>query len=82
MQGTWLDIAFTVSMLSKFLSAASSEHLAAATYTLRYLRNTSDLAIQYSTERRPEQPTKRRPEQPTERQPEQPTERQPDQPTE
>ena len=59
MQGTRLDIAFTVLMLRKFLSAPSSEHLAAATYTLRYLRNTSDLAIQYSTERRPEQPTDR-----------------------
>jgi len=66
MQGTRPDIDFTVSMLSKFLPAPSSEHLAAATYTLRYLRNTSDLAIQYSTERRPEQPTERRPEQPTE----------------
>jgi len=48
-QQNWLmlstrpDIAFTVSMLSKFLSAPSSEHLAAATYTLRYLRNTSNL---------------------------------------
>ena len=51
MQRRWPDITFTVSMLSKFLSAPSSEHLAAATYTLRYLRNTSDLAIQYSTER-------------------------------
>ena len=51
MHGTRPDIAFTVSMLSKFLSAPNSEHLAAATYTLRYLWNTSDLAIQYSTER-------------------------------
>jgi len=39
------DIAFTVSMLSKF----RSENLAAATYTLRYLQNTSDLAIQHDT---------------------------------
>jgi len=59
MQGTRPDIAFTVSMLSKFLSAPSSEHLAAATYTLRYLRNTSDLAIQYSTERQTQLPTDR-----------------------
>jgi len=81
MQGTRPDIAFTVSMLSKFLSAPSSEHLAAATYTLRYLRNTSDLAIQYITERRPKQPTEMRLKQPTERQPEQPTERRPEQPT-
>ena len=57
MLGTRPDIAFTVSMLSKFLSAPSSEHLAAATYTLRYLRNTSDLAIQYDTERHVERPT-------------------------
>jgi len=62
MQGTRPDITFTVSMLSKFLAAPSSEHLAAANYTLRYLRNTSDLAIQYSTERRPKQPTEWRPE--------------------
>jgi len=59
MLGTQPDIAFTVSMLSKFLSAPSSEHLAAATYTLRYLRNTSDLAIQYGTERHTEQATGR-----------------------
>jgi len=49
MLGTRPDIAFTVSMLSRFLSAPSSGHLTAATYTLRYLRNTSDLAIQYGT---------------------------------
>jgi len=42
-------------MLSKFLSAPSSEHLAAVTYTLRYLRNTSNRAIQYGTERHTEQ---------------------------
>jgi len=59
MQGTRPNIAFTVSMLSKFLSAPSSEHLAAAIYTLRYLRNTSDLAIQYSTERQTKLPTDR-----------------------
>jgi len=82
MQGTRPDIPFTGSMLSKFLSAPSSKHLVAATYTLCYLRNTSDLAIQYSTEWRPERPTERQPKQPTESQPEQPTERQPEQPTE
>jgi len=65
MQGTWPDIAFTGLMLSKFLSAPGSEHLAAATYTLRYLRNTSDLAIQYSTEWQPEQPAEWQPERPS-----------------
>jgi len=59
MQGTRPDIAFTVSILSKFLSAPSSEHLGAATYTLRYLQNTSDLAIQYSTEWQTQLPTDR-----------------------
>jgi len=43
------DIAFTVSMLSKFNAAPTTEHMAAATYTLRYLRNKSDLAIQYNS---------------------------------
>jgi hypothetical protein len=67
MSGTRPDIAFTVSMLSKFLSAPSVEHLAAATYTLRYLRNTSDLAIQYGTERRSTQHGERRLEEATNR---------------
>ena len=57
MQGTRPNIAFTVSMLSKFLSAPRSEHLAAATYTLCYLQTTSDIAIQYSTERQTQLPT-------------------------
>jgi len=51
MDGTRLDLAFTVSMLSKFVAAPSSEHLAAAIYTLRYLRNTVDLAIQFDAQR-------------------------------
>jgi len=42
------DLAFTVSMLSKFNDAPTTEHLAAATYTLWYLRNTTNLAIQYN----------------------------------
>jgi len=42
------DLAFTVSMLSKFSSTPTTEHLSAATYTLRYLRNTANLAIQYN----------------------------------
>ena len=33
-------------MLSKFSSTPTTEHLSAATYTLRYLRNTANLAIQ------------------------------------
>jgi len=37
-------------MLRKFAAAASSEHLAAAIYTLRYLRNTEDLAIQFDAQ--------------------------------
>jgi len=36
-------------MLSKFSSTLTTEHLSAATYTLRYLRNTANLAIQYKT---------------------------------
>jgi len=40
------DVAFTTSMLSKFSSTPTTEHLSAATYTLRYLRNTANLAIQ------------------------------------
>jgi len=35
-------------MLSKFSSTPTTEHLSAATYTLRYLRNTTNLAIQYN----------------------------------
>jgi hypothetical protein len=42
------DLAFTVSMLSKFIYGPTTEHLAAATYTLRYLRNTVNLGIQYN----------------------------------
>jgi len=41
------DLAFTVSILSKFSSTPTTEHLSAATYTLRYLRNTANLTIQY-----------------------------------
>ena len=42
------DLAFTVSMLSKFSSTPTTQHLSAAIYTLRYLRNTANLAIQYN----------------------------------
>ena len=42
------DLAFTVSMLSKFSSTPTTEHLSAAIYTLRYLRHTANLAIQYN----------------------------------
>jgi len=55
MLGTRQNITSTVSMLSRFLSAPSSEYLTVATYTLRYLRNTSDLAIQYGTEQQHKQ---------------------------
>ena len=41
------DLAFTISMLSKSSSTPTTEHLSAATYTLRYLRHTANLAIQY-----------------------------------
>jgi len=44
---TRLDLAFTVSMLRKFSSTLTTEHLSAATYMLRYLRITANLAIQY-----------------------------------
>jgi len=44
---TRLDLAFTVSILSKFSSTPTTEHLSAATYTLLYLRNTANLTIQY-----------------------------------
>jgi len=50
------DLAFTVSMLSKFNDAPTTEHLTAATYTLWYLRNTANLAIQYNGQN-PEQDT-------------------------
>jgi len=43
------DLAFTVSMLSKFCSTPTTEDSSAATYTLRYLRNTANLAIQNKT---------------------------------
>jgi len=43
-----LDLAFTVSMLSKSSSTPTTEHLSAATYTLRYLRHTDDLTILYN----------------------------------
>ena len=42
------DLAFTVSILCKFSSTPTTEHLSAATHTLRYLRNTANLAIQYN----------------------------------
>jgi len=42
------DLAFTISMLSKSSSTPTTEHLLAATYTLRYLRHTAKLAIQYN----------------------------------
>jgi len=48
MRCTRPDLAFTVSMFSKFSAAPTTEHLAAASYVLRYLRNTLDLAIQYN----------------------------------
>jgi len=44
------DLVFTVSMLSKFNNAPTTEHLAVATYTLRYLRNTANLGIQYNAQ--------------------------------
>jgi len=37
-------------MLSKFNNAPTTEHLAAATYTLRYLCNTANLGIQYNAQ--------------------------------
>jgi len=43
-----MDLAFTVSMFSKSSSTPTTEHLSAATYTLRYLRHTANLAIQYN----------------------------------
>jgi len=43
-----LDLVFTLSLLSKFSSTPTTEHLSAATYTLRYLRNMANLAIQYN----------------------------------
>jgi len=42
------DLVFILSLLSKFSSTPTTEHLAAATYTLRYLRNTANLTIQYN----------------------------------
>ena len=48
MRCTRPDLAFTVSMLSKFSSTPTTEHLSAATYTLRYVRHRANLAIQYN----------------------------------
>jgi len=42
------NLAFTVSMFSKFSCTPTTDHLLAATYTLRYLRNTANLTIQYN----------------------------------
>lgn len=42
------DLAFTVSILSKFNAAANSEHMVAAKRALRYIRYTMDLGIQYT----------------------------------
>jgi hypothetical protein len=47
MLGTRPDLAFTVSVLSKYNAEPSKEHLTAATYCLRYLRNTSSYGIQF-----------------------------------
>jgi len=43
-----LDSDVTVSMLCKFSSTPTTEYLSTATYTLRYLRHTANLAIQYN----------------------------------
>ena len=42
------NLAFPISMLSKFSSIPTTKHLAAATYTLRYKQHTANLAIQYN----------------------------------
>ena len=45
--GTRPDLSYTVSVLSKFDSSATSENYAAAKRTLRYLQYTLDLGIDY-----------------------------------
>ena len=47
---TWPDLAFTVSILSKFNNKPTTEYLAAATYTLWYRYNTANLGIQYNVQ--------------------------------
>lgn len=42
------DLAFTVSILSKFNASANTEHMVAAKRALRYIRYTMDLGIQYT----------------------------------
>jgi hypothetical protein len=50
MLGTRLDLAFTVSVLSKYNADPSKEHLTAATHCLRYLRNTSSYGTQFDAD--------------------------------
>jgi len=45
MLSTRPDLEFTISMLSKFSSTLTTEHLSAATYTLQYLQHMANLAI-------------------------------------
>jgi hypothetical protein len=47
MLGTWPDLAFTVSMLSKYCSNPALEHAIAVQRTLRYLRKTATIGITY-----------------------------------
>jgi len=49
MLGTRTDLAFTISVLSKFSASAGSEHLAQAKRVLRYLKQTRDIKLCYKT---------------------------------
>jgi len=47
MLGTRPDLAFTISLLSKFSASAGSEHLVQAKRVLRYLKQTRDIKLCY-----------------------------------
>jgi hypothetical protein len=44
---TWLDLAFTISTLSKYCSNPTPEHAIVAKRTLQYLRKTINVSITF-----------------------------------
>ena len=44
---TRTDIAFACSLLSRFLTNPSADHLNAADYLLRYIKGTADLCVRF-----------------------------------
>jgi len=47
MQGTQLDLAFTVLLCSRFLAKLTAKHMGIAKRVLRYLKGLTDLGITY-----------------------------------